>query len=151
MSGLSEDDLHRRYQVILSNPPFAGQIPKESVRADLPTKSKKSERLFLSLMMQNDIPGLLAAWADYKVSRFEKPPGVEAGSILEPGSEEPRCWWATFEMLAESDFNLTASRYEPRVGEQAPDEDPAELVREVLAIEQEITDGLEKLLTEIEA
>ena len=57
MSGLTEDDLHRRYQVILSNPPFAGQIPRESVRADLPTKSKKSEILFLSLMMRSLAPG----------------------------------------------------------------------------------------------
>ncbi len=57
MSGLTEDDLHRQYQVILSNPPFAGQIPSESVRADLPTKSKKSELLFLSLMMRSLAPG----------------------------------------------------------------------------------------------
>ncbi|MGH3090656.1 MAG: HsdM family class I SAM-dependent methyltransferase, partial [Rubrobacteraceae bacterium] len=57
MSGLTEDDLHRRYKVILSNPPFAGQIPKESVRADLPTKSKKSELLFLALMMRSLAPG----------------------------------------------------------------------------------------------
>ena len=32
MSGLTEDDLKRRYRVILSNPPFAGQIPSESIR-----------------------------------------------------------------------------------------------------------------------
>ena len=57
MSGLTEDDVHRRYQVILSNPPFAGQIPKESVRSDLSTKSKKSEILFLSLMMRSLAPG----------------------------------------------------------------------------------------------
>ena len=197
MSGLNEDDLHRRYQVILSNPPFAGQIPKESVRSDLSTRSKKSEILFLSLMMRSlapggrcavvvpegvlfgstkahqelrekllrefqvqavvslpagvfkpyagvktsvlvfrrptttveggastghvwfyeirndgydpdkiqsggrpetpdksDIPRLLAAWVGYKESRFQKPPGSEAGSVLDPGSEAPRCWWA---------------------------------------------------------
>ena len=189
MSGLTEDDLHRQYKVILSSPPFAGQIPMESVRADLPTKSKKSELLFLSLMMrslapggrcavvvpegllfgstkahkelrekllrdfqvlavvslpagvfkpyagvktsvlvfrrprtepeegggatrqvwfneirsdgygpdkiqqggcpENDIPGLLAAWAAYSGARFEEPPGVDVGSVLPPGSEEP--------------------------------------------------------------
>jgi type I restriction enzyme M protein len=254
MSGLTEDDLHRRYQVILSNPPFAGQVPKESVRADLPTQSKKSELLFLALMMRslapggrcavvvpegalfgstgahkelrekllrefelravvslpagvfkpyagvktsvlvfrrppsspeesaaatrrvwfyeirndgydpdkiqgggrpetpekNDIPGLLSAWAEYKTSHFEKPPGVEAGSLLDPGSEEPRSWWATFDAIAESDFNLAASRYKPRVGDEAPEESPAELIREVLAIEKSIADGLEKLLSEVE-
>lgn len=255
MSGLTEDDLHRRYKVILSNPPFAGQIPKESVRADLPTKSKKSELLFLALMMrslapggrcavvvpegalfgstgahkdlrekllrefeilavvslpagvfkpyagvktsvlvfrrpastpeegkpatkrvwfyevrndgfdpdkiqgggrpetpeQSDIPALLAAWSRYKGSRFETPPGVEAGAVLESGSAAPRCWWALFETIAENDFNLAASRYKPRMGESTPDDDPAELIREVLDIEHEIADGLEKLLLEIDA
>jgi len=255
MGGLSEDDLNRRYRVILSNPPFAGQIPKESIRQDLPTKSKKSELLFLALMLRalapggrcavvvpegalfgstkahkalrekllrefevlavvslpagvfkpyagvktsvlvfrrpvsepeegtpatkrawfyevrndgydpdkiqgggrpetpekNDIPALMEAWGEYKASRFETPPGVEAGSILEPASAEPRSWWAAFETVAENDFNLAASRYKPRVAEEVPDEDPAELIREVLDIEREITEGLEKLLGEIEA
>jgi type I restriction enzyme M protein len=40
--------LNRRYKVILSNPPFAGVLPKESIRKDLPTNSKKSELLFLA-------------------------------------------------------------------------------------------------------
>ena len=254
MSGLTEEDLHRRYRVILSNPPFAGQIPRESVRADLPTRSKKSEILFLSLMMQslapggrcavvvpegalfgstkahkelrerllrefevqavvslpagvfkpyagvktsvlvfrrpavkpeegvaatrhvwfyeirndgydpdkiqgggrpetpdkNDVPGLLTAWAAYKASRFNSPPGVEAGSLLDPGSEEPRCWWTSFDSLADSEFNLAASPYKPRVGERVPDEDPVELIREVLAMEKEIMAGLKKLLVDVE-
>ena len=253
MSGLTEDDLHRRYQVILSNPPFAGQIPRESVRSDLSTRSKKSEILFLSLMMRSlapggrcavvvpegvlfgstkahqelrekllrefqvqavvslpagvfkpyagvktsvlvfrrpatvaegraatryvwfyevrndgydpdkiqsggrpetpdksDIPRLLATWVDYKESRFRKPPGVKAGSVLDPGSEEPRCWWTRFEILAENDFMLTASRYKPRISEEVCDENPADLIREVLVIETEIADGLVKLLAEAE-
>ncbi|MDQ8153419.1 MAG: class I SAM-dependent DNA methyltransferase, partial [Gemmatimonadota bacterium] len=57
MGGLTEDDLRRRYNVILANPPFAGQLPKESIRSDLPTNSKKSELLFLSLVMQHLAPG----------------------------------------------------------------------------------------------
>lgn len=57
MGGLTEDDLRRRYKVILANPPFAGQLPKDSIRADLPTNSKKSELLFMSLMMQHLAPG----------------------------------------------------------------------------------------------
>jgi len=256
MGGLTEDDLNRRYQVILSNPPFAGQIPKESIRQDLPTSSKKSELLFLALMMRslapggrcavvvpegalfgstgahkalreklvrefellavvslpagvfkpyagvktsvlvfrcpreghgtrgaaatrhvwfyeirndgydpdkiqgggrpetpekNDIPALLAAWAEFKASRFQRPPGVEASAVLEAGSPEPRSWWATFDTVAQNDFNLSASRYKPRVAQKAPDEDPAQLIREVLAIEREIAEGLERLLKEIEA
>ena len=254
MSGLTDDDLNRRYAVILSNPPFAGQIPAESIRQDLPSKSKKSELLFLSLMLRslapggrcavvvpegalfgstkahkelrqkllreyelqavvslpagvfkpyagvktsvlvfrrpakepgagqtatkqvwfyeirndgydpdkiqgggrpetpadNDIPDLLAAWADYKASRFQEPPGAEANALLDSGSEQPRCWWAPFEAIADNDYNLAASRYRPRLAEPVPDEDPAELIREVLAIEKEITTGLEKLLSEVE-
>ena len=254
IGGQSEDDLNRRYKVILSNPPFAGVLPKESIRQDLPTSSKKSELLFLSLMMEslapggrcalvvpegalfgstrahkdlrrkivydfeilavvslpagvfrpyagvktsvivfrnpvsapkkekaatkkvwfyevkndgfdpdkiqggvrpetsdkNDIPGLLLAWAEYKKSDFKKPPGVVANTILPPGSEEPKCWWATHDTIEAGDFNLTAGRFKPQIGEKVPDEDPGELIGETLAIEREITEGLEHLLKEIE-
>ncbi len=254
MSGLTEDDLHRQYKVILSNPPFAGQIPSESVRADLPTKSKKSELLFLSLMMrslapggrcavvvpegllfgstrahrelretllhefevlavvslpagvfkpyagvktsvlvfrrprteledgdgstrqvwfyeirndgydpdkiqqggrpetpfENDIPALLAAWAAYSGARFEEPPGVHVGNVLPPGSEEPRSWFAPLDRIADNDFSLAASRYKPIVAEEVPREDPAQLIREVMAIEERIASGLEGLLEEVE-
>ena len=254
MSGLTDDDLNRRYRVILSNPPFAGQIPSESIRQDLPSKSRKSELLFLGLMLRslapggrcavvvpegalfgstrahkdlrenllrecellavvslpagvfkpyagvktsvlvfrrpvsdleegqtatgrvwfyeigndgydpdkiqggvrpetpekNDIPGLLSAWSEYKASRFETPPGEEANALLEPGTDEPACWWSSIETIADNDYNLAASRYKPRVAEPVPDEDPAELIREVLAIEREITEGMEKLLRDVE-
>lgn len=255
MSGLTEDDLHRQYQVILSNPPFAGQIPSESIRADLPTRSKKSELLFLSLMMrslapggrcavvvpegalfgstkahkelrekllrefevlavvslpagvfkpyagvktsvlvfrrprtvpeeggvatlhvwfyeirndgydpdrikqggrpetpeENGIPSLVTAWSQYEASRFGKPPGVEAFRLLKPGSEEPRSWWASIKAIAENDFNLASSRYKPLTAEEVPDEDPVELIREVLAMEKEISQGLDSLLQDLEA
>ena len=254
MSGLTEDDRRRRYQVILSNPPFAGQVPTESIRADLPTRSKKSEILFLSLMMRslapggrcavvvpegalfgttkahielrekllrefevqavvslpagvfkpyagvktsvlvfrrpvneaeepdattrhvwfyeirndgydtdkiqgggrpetpdrNDIPRLLKAWGEYRASRFKMPVGTEANSILAPGTKEPSCWWAGFATVAERDFNLAASRYKPRVGKVVPSEDPAQLIREIIRAESEITQALETLLGELE-
>jgi type I restriction enzyme M protein len=57
LGGLTEDDLARKYKVILSNPPFSGVLPKESIREDLPTNSKKSELLFLGVMMQALAPG----------------------------------------------------------------------------------------------
>jgi len=258
LGGLSEDDLRRKYKVILSNPPFAGVLPKDSIRKDLPTNSKKSELLFLGVMMEaltpggrcavvvpegllfgstgahvelrrklvedyellavvslpagvfkpyagvktgilvfrqpvgahgraphaalnfrkiwfyeikndgydpdkitgggrpetperNDIPDLLWQWRAFKEAGFKKPPGVEAGTLLESGSEEPRCWWAPLEAVAENDYNLAAGRYKPQVAEQAPEEDPEELIREVLGIEREITIGLERLLQDVEA
>ncbi|MFQ5707020.1 MAG: hypothetical protein ACE5HO_06185 [bacterium] len=52
--------------------------------------------------------------------------------------------------MAENDYNLAAGRYKPQVAEKAPDEDPAELIREVLALEKEIAAGLQKLLRELE-
>lgn len=256
MGGLTEDDLNRRYKVILSNPPFAGVLPKESIRKDLPTNSKKSELLFLGVMMEalapggqcavvvpegllfgstsahvelrrklvedfdllavvslpagvfkpyagvktgilvfrrpasiidrkskiknakvwfyevradgfdpdkisgggrpetperNDIPNLLNEWKSYKESKFSNLPGVEGGTLLQPGSDEPRCWWATIKSVAENGYNLAAGRYKPQVAEKAPDDDPAQLIRETLTIEHDIADGLEKLLREVEA
>jgi type I restriction enzyme M protein len=255
MGGLSEDDLYRKYKVILSNPPFAGVLPKESIRKDLPTNSKKSELLFLGVMMEalaiggrcavvvpegllfgstkahvelrrkliedydlqavvslpagvfkpyagvktgilvfrrpekevskkakasrkvwfyevradgydpdkisggvrpetpprNDIPDVLSQWAGYKKSGFKKIPGVESGTLLPPGSDEPRCWWTTIRSIAENDYNLAAGRYKPQVAKKAPDDDPADLIRETLAIEREIAGGLEKLLQQVGA
>jgi type I restriction enzyme M protein len=252
LGGLTEDDLNRRYKVILSNPPFAGQLPKESIRQDLPTASKKSELLYLGLMMKhlapggrcavvmpegvlfgsgkahvelrrklvldfdlravvslpagvfrpyagvktavvvfqrpvegkrrtaqkvwfyevrndgydpdkiqgggrpetperNDIPALLATWKAYKASGFTRAPGIEARTALEPGSEAPTSWWAPVELLADNDFNLAAARYKPRVSDAIVEEDPVQLISEVLQIEREIQERLEKLLVDVEA
>jgi hypothetical protein len=41
--------------------------------------------------------------------------------------------------------------YKPQVTEQALDEDPAELIHEVLSFEREIVEGLEKFSKEVEA
>jgi type I restriction enzyme M protein len=250
MGGLTEDDLRRRYKVILANPPFAGQLPKDSIRADLPTNSKKSELLFMSLMMQhlapggrcavvvpegllfgstgahvelrkklvhdfdllavvslpagvfkpyagvktgvlvfrkptsesakrldkiwfyevrndgydpdkisgggrvetpdkNDIPDLLTHWKAYKASGYATPPGMEANTLLTHGSEDPTCWWTTSEKLADADYNLGAGHWKPRVAEKTSDEDPRELVVEVLGEYRKVVAGLEKLLEEL--
>lgn len=252
---LSQDNLSHRYNVILSTPPFTGTMPKGSIRRDLFINSKKSELLFLALIMQslvrggrcavivpegllfgstkahvalrkklveeyelqavvslpagvfkpytdiktsvllfrrpifeqkekniqdaakiwfyhvradgydpdqisggaraetpqrNDIPDLLEQWQVYKRSGFKNPPGVEAGTRLDAGTEEPRCWWASIKTVAENNYKLAAARYKPKVMQKQPDEDPIELIREVLAIEREICEGLEELLREVE-
>jgi len=260
--GLSDEDIRRRYKVILSNPPFAGVLPKESIRDDLPTASKKSELLFLGLMMQelapggrcavvvpegalfgstkahvelrkklvedfdlqavvslpagvfkpyagvktgilvfrkppeaapakgkagkagtradghhvwfyevradgfdpdkitrgtrpetpekNDLPDLLAQWTAYKASGFKKPPGIESGTLLPYDAQEPRSWFAAVSTIVENEYNLAAGRYKPQCSEKAPDENPADLIRQTLDVEREIAQGLERLLKEVE-
>ncbi len=250
LGGLTEDDLRRKYKVILSNPPFAGVLPKDSIRKDLPTNSKKSELLFLSVMMEalapggrcavvvpegllfgstsahtelrkklvddfdllavislpagvfkpyagvktgilvfrkpvngkknlnkiwfyeitndgydpdkvsggvrpetpekNEIPALLEQWRVYKESGYKNPPGIEANNLLEPGSEEVKCWWATSKQITENDYNLSPGRYKPQVGERIIKEDPKELLHEIIALENTIKTNLENLLTEID-
>lgn len=253
-TGLTEDDKNRRYKVILANPPFAGLLPKDSIRSDLPTNSKKSELLFLAIMMdalapggrcavvvpegllfgstgahvelrqklvtdfdlhavislpagvfkpyagvktsvlvfskpnnqqpitdnsrearvlfyeikndgydpdkvsgggrvetpdENGIPALLITWSSYKAGGFKTPPGPEANTLLDAGTEEPACWWASVERLAESAYNLSAAAYKPTVPTAASQDDPIELIDRLLATEQAITTGLQKLRKEL--
>jgi hypothetical protein len=53
--------------------------------------------------------------------------------------------------ITENDYNLAAGRYKPLVNEAVCDDDPVELIREVLEIEKGIASGLEKLLCDVEA
>ncbi len=64
---------------------------------------------------KNDIPELIRLWKAYKETNFSKTPGIEAGTLLPPGSEAPRAWWATVEAIAENDYNLGAGRYKPQI------------------------------------
>lgn len=100
---------------------------------------------------RNDIPDLLAQWTSYKRSGFKITPGVEAGTLLEPGNAEPRCWWTPLKAIAENDYNLAAGRYKPQMAEKTPDEDPAHLIRQVISLERDITDRLEQLLKDVES
>ena len=251
--GLSEEDITRKYSVILSNPPFSGTLAKDSIRRDIPTTSKKTELLFLAMMMdmlapggraavvvpegllfgstkahvelrrklieefellavvslpagifkpyagvktgvvifrkpedkdvkkakhrkvwyyeikndgydpdkisggirletpeKNEIPELLDEWKKYKDSGFKKYPDVEANTLLKESSEEPKCWWTTVDTIAENDFNLAAGRYKPYVDEKAPEEDPADMIDQIIEIESNIVKELEQLLIKVE-
>jgi len=99
---------------------------------------------------KNDMPDLLKQWKAYKDSEFKTPPGVEAGRLLEADSEAPRYWWARIEAIAENGYNLAAGRYKPQVGQKPPEEDPADLIKDVLAIKREIAKNLVNLLKEVE-
>ena len=253
MSGLTEEDLKRKYKVILSNPPFAGVLPKDSIRKDLPTNSKKSELLFLGVIMRalapggrcsvvvpegllfgatnahieirrqlinefdllavislpagvfkpyagvktgvlvfrkpkneqtgvekgkkvwfyevqndgfdpdrivgggrpetpekNNIPDLLKYWKTYKASDFTTPPGVEAGTLLDAGTDGSRCWWATIERVISEDYSLASGRYKPLVEEKIVGENPVSIIRVALEMENRIASGLNKLLDDVQ-
>jgi len=246
--GLTEDDKNRRYKVILANPPFAGLLPKDSIRSDLQTNSKKSELLFLAIMMvalapggrcavvvpegllfgsteahtdlrkkivtefhlqavislpagvfkpyagvktsvlvfskpnnqeqltsnsrsvlfyeikndgydpdkvsnggrvetpnDNGIPALLETWKAYKATGFQNPPGPEANILLDSNADEPACWWASIERIAESGYNLSVAPYKPSIPTRANGEDPLELVDQLLKLESSIATGLQEL------
>jgi len=98
----------------------------------------------------NDIPALMGAWDEYKATGFATPPGIAANTVLPAGTDQPMCWYADLATVEASDYNLSASRYKPRVAGEVSTENPADLIREVLALECEITRGLESLLAEVE-
>ncbi len=94
---------------------------------------------------ENGIPALLKTWNDYKSSNFQTPPGPEANTLLEADAEEPACWWASIEKIAESDFNLSAGAYKPNQASSAGNENPITLIDELTNFEQSILSGLKKL------
>lgn len=51
-----EDDL-RRFDVIFTNPPFAGKVDRERVKPTLPVKSNKTQVLFLGYVINSLKPG----------------------------------------------------------------------------------------------
>ena len=249
--GLSEDDKSRKYKVILANPPFAGLLPKDSIRSDLPTNSKKSELLFLAIMMdalapggrcavvvpegllfgstgshielrkklvedfdlhavislpagvfkpyagvktsvlvfskppgaaisespvfrkrsvwfyevrndgydpdkvsgggrvetpnENGIPALLDAWATFKSTDFQSPPGPQANTLLPAEAPEPACWWATVAKIADSDYSLSAAAYKPQLASNRSNDDPRHLIEKLIELETGILAGAKEL------
>ncbi|MDR1085479.1 MAG: type I restriction-modification system subunit M [Deltaproteobacteria bacterium] len=57
IGGLSAEDLARRYQVIISNPPTSGLVVRDSIRRDISGYSPKNDLFFLILMMKSLAPG----------------------------------------------------------------------------------------------
>ena len=54
-------------------------------------------------------------------------------------------WFADRKKIEEEDLNLTAGRYKPIVLEEIEYEDPKKIIQDVVKIEKEIIDGLNKL------
>lgn len=51
VAGADEEEDLRRYDVVLTNPPFAGKVDKERIKKTLPVKSTKTQVLFLGYVI----------------------------------------------------------------------------------------------------
>ena len=78
---------------------------------------------------KNDIPDLIAKWENQKVS--------------------DKSWISTIEQIRAADFNLTANRYKPVSTEIVKHDAPAEILGDILKLENEIARRGNSLLAQI--
>lgn len=57
VAGPEEEDDYRRFDCILTNPPFAGKVDKERIKRSLPIKSTKTQVLLLGHVIDSLKPG----------------------------------------------------------------------------------------------
>ncbi|MDD4902148.1 MAG: N-6 DNA methylase [Patescibacteria group bacterium] len=57
VAGAEEEEDLRRFDVILTNPPFAGKVDRERIKPTLPVKSNKTQVLFLGYVINSLKPG----------------------------------------------------------------------------------------------
>lgn len=81
-------------------------------------------------MDKNDIPDLLEKW--------------------EKREESEQSWLVPIDVIAENDYNLTASKYNPHPPEKEELPPPEEIVSEILAKEQLITEELNSIMEFLE-
>lgn len=51
VAGADDEEDLRRYDIVMTNPPFAGKVDKERIKKSLPIKSKKTQILFLGYVI----------------------------------------------------------------------------------------------------
>jgi len=51
VAGAEDEEDLRRYDIVLTNPPFAGKVDKERIKKSLPIKSNKTQVLFLGYVI----------------------------------------------------------------------------------------------------
>ncbi|MGN6371326.1 MAG: HsdM family class I SAM-dependent methyltransferase [Phycisphaerae bacterium] len=78
----------------------------------------------------NDIPDILARQPD--------------------NEESPNSWRVQISKIVEADFSLAAGRYKPVTSETANHDSPADILREVLSLESEISNVGSKLLDQVQ-
>lgn len=95
----------------------------------------------------HEIQQLIKIWKECQGLGFECPPDNAPNSPQEPETELHRYWWATSESIAAKDYNLVAGHYRPQLAKNAAEGNHAELIRELLSLEQELVSRLEQLLS----
>lgn len=211
------EEKKRKYDLVLANPPFAGNINRDAIQEDVDLSTTKTELLFLKYMYDHLADGgrcavivpegvLFGSTGAHKKMRellmdtchidaivslpsgvFKPYAGVKTAIIFytkggktdnvwfyevagdgytlddrrqpdpsndnlkdlpvafEKKEEGVYSWFASRDEIVAEDYNLTASRYKPASTEVISHRDPKEIIGEVMALEKEIVDGLEKL------
>ena len=57
VAGAEDEEDLRRFDVVLTNPPFAGKVDKERIKPTLPVRSNKTQVLFLGYVINSLKPG----------------------------------------------------------------------------------------------
>lgn len=211
------EEKKRKYDLVLANPPFSGNINQEAIQEDIGLSTTKTELLFLKYMYDHLTDGgrcavvvpegvLFGSGGAHKKIRellmdtcqinavvslpsgvFKPYAGVKTAIIFytkggktnkvwfyevtgdgltlddkrqpDPSNDNLKnlmvaygkkeigthSWFAEREEIVAEDYNLTASRYKPASTEVTNHRDPDEIITEVMTLEKEIFDGLEKL------
>lgn len=211
------EEKKKKYDLVLANPPFSGNINSESIQEDIGLSTTKTELLFLKYMYDHLSDGgrcavvvpegvLFGSTGAHKKLRqimmdtcqinavislpsgvFKPYAGVKTAIIfytkggktdkvwfyevtgdgftlddkrhpdpkhdnlkdLIPAYKKkavgPDSWFASRDEIVAEDYNLTASRYKPASTEVTTHRDLKEIINEVITLEKEIADGLQKL------
>ena len=57
VAGSEDEEDMRQFDVVLTNPPFAGKVDRERIKPTLPVKSNKTQVLFLGYVINSLKPG----------------------------------------------------------------------------------------------
>ncbi len=215
------EEKKKKYDLILANPPFSGNINPDAIQEDIGLSTTKTELLFLKYMYDHLTEGgrcavvvpegvLFGSTGAHKKMRellmdtcqinavvslpsgvFKPYAGVKTAIIFYtkggktdkvwfyevtgdgltlddkrqpdptnnnlkdlPVAYEKRkvsecSWFATRKQVVAEGYDLTASRYKPATTDDTQYEDPKKIVADVLKLEVEITEGLERLKRKI--
>ena len=123
---------------------------RPSLRRTSASASHASAALHTTTRSIPEIVDSRPAWTFATTTVPSRPLRRHVAIPVDAGGDELRFRWTPFDAVADNDYNVTASRYKPRVAEAVPNEDSSEPITKVPAMAHEITAEFEKLLDEVE-